>query len=187
MKVRNYVHLDTKSKKIDKETKFAMRREKRGVDIPLDLTSDDYRCCPQCIIGFMADNEKQIFCCQKCHDDYNNAKRKRKLKEMKAKLEEVQELYDVFIPFKKNRIMQLKWSEAFLEKIHPCDNTELAYPRERLLMNGVDLNVFEGDKTVVVLSDGIRRYAIAIRSFIIYYNSKKWAIIKKQKKERSTN
>jgi ribosomal protein S27AE len=166
----------------DKETKYKLRLEKRGLDIPIDKTATNYRCCPNCSIGFMADDQKQLYCCQKCHDDFNNAKLKEKTKEMKAKLEEILELSDTCIPFKKNRIMQLKQSNAFLEKIHPGDNSELLYPIKDLIKNGVDLSVFEDNILLGVGSDDEPRYSITIRSFEISYKHKNSVLIKINKK-----
>jgi hypothetical protein len=169
MKAMNYVHLDTKSKKIDKETKFVLRREKRGVDIPLDLTSDDYRCCPQCTIGFMADNEKQIFCCQKCHDDYNNAKRKKKNKEMKAASAAAaqNEFQEITVPLKRTKHEQLVYSNKFLKRLFKEGIKEVVCEVNFLTNNGVDLDVFHCKIPLKSFLDNIPRYITRIGSFTI--------------------
>ncbi len=55
--------------------KYLMRWEKRGADIPIDQESPLYRICPQCIDEFMAETEQDVYCCTKCKDDFNNAKK----------------------------------------------------------------------------------------------------------------
>jgi ribosomal protein L37AE/L43A len=52
-----------------------MRWEKRGADIPYDPDSPLYRICPQCSDDFMAETEQDVYCCTKCKDDFNNAKK----------------------------------------------------------------------------------------------------------------
>lgn len=170
MKVTNYVYLDKKSKKIDKETKFALRRKKRGVGIPLDLTSDDYRCCPKCSIGFMADDQKQIFCCQKCHDDYNNAKRKRKLKEMKAAAAAAarqNEFQEISVPFKGTKFNQLVYSNKFLKRLFKEGVKEVECEVNFLTNNGVNLDEFHNKIPLKPFLDNIPRYVTRIGSFTI--------------------
>ena len=166
----------------DKETKHKLRMEKRGLDIPIDKTATNYRCCPKCSYEFMADDLKQDYCCEWCHDQFNNDKQRERTLELKAKLEEVQEISDTCIPFKKNRIMQLKQSKAFLEKIHPGDNSELLYPIKDLIKNGVDLSVYEDNILLGIGSDDEPRYSITIRSFEISYKEKNRVLIKINKK-----
>lgn len=167
---------------IDKETKYKLRLEKRGLDIPIDKTSENYRCCPKCSFEFMADDLKQDFCCEWCHDQFNNDKQRERTLELKAKLEEVQEISDTCIPFEKTRFRQLLQSNAFLKKIHPGDNSELLYPIKDLIKNGVDLNVFEDNRLLGVGSDDEPRYSTTIRSFEIFYYYKNCVLIKKNKK-----
>jgi ribosomal protein S27AE len=39
---------------------------------PIDVNSEYYRICPNCGKEFMANDLRDKYCCQKCHDDYNN-------------------------------------------------------------------------------------------------------------------
>ena len=167
---------------IDKETKYKLRLEKRGLNIPIDKTSENYRCCPKCSFEFMADDLKQDYCCEWCHDQFNNDKQRERTKELKVKLTEIQEISDLSIPFQKSRFRQLLQSNAFLKKIHPGYNSELLYPIKDLIKNGVDLSVYEDNILLGIGSDDEPRYSITIRSFEIFYNYKNWVIIKKNKK-----
>lgn len=58
-----------------KTKKYLLRWEKRGADIPYDPDSPLYRICPQCSDDFMAETEQDVYCCTKCKDDFNNAKK----------------------------------------------------------------------------------------------------------------
>ena len=58
-----------------KTKKYLLRWEKRGADIPYDPDSPLYRICPNCADDFMAETEQDIYCCSKCKDDFNNAKK----------------------------------------------------------------------------------------------------------------
>jgi ribosomal protein S27AE len=42
----------------------------------IDKTSEYYRICPFCDLEFMAHHMNQKYCCAKCGDDYNNAKKR---------------------------------------------------------------------------------------------------------------
>lgn len=58
-----------------KTKKYLLRWEKRGAEIPYDPDSPLYRICPNCADDFMAETEQDIYCCSKCKDDFNNAKK----------------------------------------------------------------------------------------------------------------
>ena len=170
MKAMNYVHLDTKSKKIDKETKFALRIEKRGLDIPIDKTAENYRCCPQCSFQFMASDLKQYFCCDWCHDKFNNAKRKKKNNEMKAALAAAagqNEFQEITVPFKSNEFKQLVYSNKFLKRLFKEGVKEVECEVNFLTNNGVDLNVFHRKIPLKSFLDNIPRYITRIGSFTI--------------------
>jgi len=168
MKAMNYVHLDTKSKKIDKETKFVLRIEKRGLDIPIDKTAENYRCCPQCSFQFMASDLKQYFCCDWCHDKFNNAKRMQKYKELKAAAAPLHnEFQEISVPSKSNEFKQLAYSNKFLKRLFKEGIKEVVCEVNFLTNNGVDLDVFHCKIPLKSFLDNIPRYITRIGSFTI--------------------
>jgi hypothetical protein len=64
-----------------KTKKKLIRRIKRGLGIPLDPNSSFFRICPKCSHNFMAETELDEYCCDKCKDDFNNAKKRAKKKQ----------------------------------------------------------------------------------------------------------
>ena len=152
----------------DKETKYKLRLEKRGLDIPIDKTATNYRCCPNCSIGFMADDQKQLYCCQKCHDDFNNAKLKEKTKEMKAALAATQnEFQEISVPFKGTKFKQLVYSKNFLKRLFKEGVKEVECEVNYLTNNGVSLDVFHRKIPLKPFLDNIPRYVTRIGSFTI--------------------
>ena len=128
---------------IDRETRYKLRIEKRGLNIPIDKTAENYRCCPQCSVKFMASDLKQLFCCQKCHDDYNNAKQKRKLKETTTIFFQGKTT-EKLTPDKKLSFKQLKLNNAILAKISKDGKLKVVYNIEDLQKDGFDFTVFQG-------------------------------------------
>lgn len=152
----------------DKETKYKLRLEKRGLDIPIDKTATNYRCCPNCSIGFMADDQKQLYCCQKCHDDFNNAKLKEKTKEMKAALAATQnEFQEISVPFKGTKFKQLVYSKNFLKRLFKEGVKEVECEVNYLTNNGVYLDVFHRKTPLKPFLDNIPRYVTRIGAFTI--------------------
>ncbi|MCF8407702.1 MAG: hypothetical protein K9G36_01905 [Crocinitomicaceae bacterium] len=152
----------------DKETKYKLRLEKRGLDIPIDKTATNYRCCPNCSIGFMADDQKQLYCCQKCHDDFNNAKLKEKTKEMKAALAATQnEFQEISVPFKGTKFKQLVYSKNFLKRLFKEGVKEVECEVNYLTNNGVNLDVFHRKIPLKPFLDNIPRYVTRIGAFTI--------------------
>jgi hypothetical protein len=128
---------------IDRETKYKLRIEKRGLNIPIDKTAENYRCCLYCDYEFMADDLKQFYCCQKCHDDYNNAKKKFKIKEMTPIFFQGR-ITEKLTSDKKLSFKQLKLNNAILAKISNDGKLKVVYNIEDLQKDGFDFTVFQG-------------------------------------------
>lgn len=155
---------------IDKETKYKLRLEKRGLDIPIDKTATNYRCCPNCSIGFMASDLKQDFCCEWCHDKFNNAKRKQKYKEMKDALAAAatqNEFQEISVPFKGTKFKQLVYSKNFLKRLFKEGVKEVECEVNYLTNNGVNLDVFHRKIPLKPFLDNIPRYVTRIGAFTI--------------------
>ena len=153
---------------IDRETKYKLRIEKRGLNIPIDKTAENYRCCLNCAYEFMADHSRDKYCCEWCHDQFNNAKRKQKYKEMKAALAASQiEPIEISSTLNRNDFKQLVYTNKFLKGLFKDGVKEVKCSVNYLIKNGVDLRVHEGKIPLKSNMDNITRYITVIRSFTI--------------------
>jgi hypothetical protein len=153
---------------IDRETRYKLRIEKRGLNIPIDKTAENYRCCPQCSHEFMASDLKQNYCCEWCHDKFNNAKRKQKYKEMKASAAAPQnEFQEVTVPFKRTKFEQLVYSKNFLKRLFKEGVKEVVCEVNFLMKNGVNLDVSHNKIPLKPFLDNIPRYVTRIGAFTI--------------------
>jgi hypothetical protein len=165
---------------IDRETKYKLRIEKRGLNIPIDKTAENYRCCPNCSNEFMAGNGNVKFCCIKCHDDFNNTKKKQ---ERKATLHIAQSKPVEYVPVKKkSRFSRLKHNFAVFERIFENGITEGYFSVEYLNKEGVDLSIFEEKFLIESSSDHYKRYYLVIRNYSIYNSDDNLVLIVKNKK-----
>lgn len=122
--------------------KYLMRLEKRGAEIPIDHESPLYRICPQCIDEFMAETEQDVYCCTKCKDDFNNAKKARKKLSQQKEERPVETAPDT--PFIEDLKTNLQMNVDILEQIFN-GNPEGNYATlEELDKLGFDLNSNNG-------------------------------------------
>jgi hypothetical protein len=128
-----------------KTIKYLLRLEKRGANIPFDPTSSLYRICPQCSDDFMAETEQDVYCCYKCKDDFNNAKKLNR--QINQKLDE-----DIETPSPKNISVELesavKMNVELLEKIYDGNPKGMYITFEELDNLGFDFSGNNGQGTL---------------------------------------
>jgi hypothetical protein len=128
----------------------------------------------------MADHSSDKYCCIKCHDDFNNTKKKH---ERKATLHISQSKPVEYVPVKKkSRFSRLKHNFAVFERIFENGITEGYFSVENLIKEGVDLSVFEEKFLIESSSDQYKRYYLVIRNYSIYNIDDNLVLIVKNKK-----
>ena len=146
--------------------KKLFRIQKRGINMPIDFTSPYYRMCPKCEFEFMTTNSQDVYCCDKCKDDFNNDIRKMRNQELKNSANKIPSTVDPKVNAE-TRISNLRILESFigghlLETIVALDEFNDA---------GYDFEVFDMRHDMYQPQGMLNRYNVQIGSFIITYYS----------------
>ena len=95
--------------------KKLFRIQKRGLNMPIDITSPYYRMCPKCEFEFMTTNSQDVYCCDKCKDDFNNDIRKMRNQELKNSANKIPSTVDPNVNAE-TRINNLRILEALTKE-----------------------------------------------------------------------
>jgi len=146
--------------------KKLFRIQKRGLNMPIDITSPYYRMCPKCGFEFMTTNNQDVYCCDKCKDDFNNDIRKMRNQELKYSANKIQST----VHTKENdetRLNNLRILEIFIKE----HQLEIIVTLDELNEEGYDFEVYDIRHDMHQPQGMLNRYNVQIGSYIITYYS----------------
>jgi hypothetical protein len=158
-----------------KTKKNLIRRIKRGSGIPLDTNSSFFRICPNCSYNFMAETQKDEYCCDKCKDDFNNAKKAKEKLKQQINEQSIASIAETLSPdvFKS----KLQTNVEILEQIFNGLPEGMHITFEELDKLGFDFNIYNGkdslynipepDKCSFVVYGPFRLYRITFETALI--------------------
>jgi ribosomal protein S27AE len=163
--------------------KYILNSQKRGLDIPLDITSNRYRCCPNCLYEFMAEDLKEKYCCDKCRYDFNN-----ELKTLASEAvlaDPVEEGSDLSVLQPEHTIVNketiLENNVANLWELFEKKGREYYISFAEMVRKGIDLSVNNGQGELYNTSESANCKFLIIGPFHIFRVSLDVALIVKPK------